>query len=92
MAAVVPMEVRRERNERLRILSQKKKYHFVQPFYGQKMEVLWEHSGNPGIMTGYTPNFIKVSAPFNPDKINTLEDVVLGEYQVAEDVFSLAFG
>lgn len=92
MVAVVPMEVRRERNERLRILSQKKKYHFVQPFYGQKMEVLWEHSGNPGIMTGYTPNFIKVSAPFNPDKINNLEDVVLGEYQVAEDVFSLTFG
>ena len=57
MKNVVPMEIRRERNESLRILSQKKKNYFVLPFTGQKFPVLWENTNDPSIMSGYTPNF-----------------------------------
>lgn len=92
MSGVVPMEVRRERNERLRILSQKKKSQFVLPFSGQKMSVLWENSPVPGTMSGYTPNFIKVEAPFQEYKINTLETVLLQDYNVKEDTFTVSFG
>ena len=92
MPGVVQMEVRRERNERLRILSQKKKSQFVLPYSGQKMSVLWENSPIPGIMSGYTPNFIKVEAPFQENKINTLETVLLQDYNVKEDTFTVSFG
>jgi threonylcarbamoyladenosine tRNA methylthiotransferase MtaB len=92
MKDVVPMETRRERNESLRILSQKKKNHFVLPFSGQKFPVLWENTNEPSIMSGYTPNFIKVEAPFQENKINSLEEIILNEYNVSEDSFSVSFG
>jgi threonylcarbamoyladenosine tRNA methylthiotransferase MtaB len=92
MKDVVPMETRRERNESLRILSQKKKNHFVLPFTGQKFSVLWENTNDPSIMSGYTPNFIKVEAPFQENKINSLEEIILNEYNVSEDSFSVSFG
>ncbi|MBP6694913.1 MAG: tRNA (N(6)-L-threonylcarbamoyladenosine(37)-C(2))-methylthiotransferase MtaB [Saprospiraceae bacterium] len=92
MKNVVPMEIRRERNESLRILSQKKKNYFVLPFTGQKFPVLWENTNDPSIMSGYTPNFIKVEAPFQENKINTLEEIILDQYNVSEDSFSIAFG
>ena len=82
MKNVVPMEIRRERNESLRILSQKKKNYFVLPFTGQKFPVLWENTNNCEIMSGYTPNFIKVEAPLQENKINTLEEIILDQYNV----------
>lgn len=88
----VPMQVRRERNERLRILSQKKKNYFVEAFVGNSMPVLWEHSQIDGLMSGYTPNFIKVEGPLAEEKINTIEWVTLENYKHEEDSFSIAFG
>lgn len=80
MVDVVPMEVRRERNEMLRILSHKKRIAFTEPYINTTRNVLFEHSKDPGLMTGFTDNYIKVSMPLRPDLINTIHPVQLLEF------------
>jgi threonylcarbamoyladenosine tRNA methylthiotransferase MtaB len=83
MEDAVPMEVRRQRNEMLRILSQKKRYAFTEPFIGQTREVLFEHDKNPELMSGYTDNYIKVLLPLQADLINKIGKVTLDRYDHA---------
>jgi threonylcarbamoyladenosine tRNA methylthiotransferase MtaB len=73
----VNMEQRRERNEMLRILSQKKKTAFTNPFLGSTRPVLFEHAKEDGMMSGFTDNYIKVSLPFEASLINTIREVRL---------------
>ena len=77
LPGVVDMAVRRERNDRLRILSEKKRAHFYKSFEGQSRKVLFEHSKDKTTMSGFTDNYIKVSLPFDASMINTLEVVNL---------------
>lgn len=73
----VPMEIRRRRNETLRILSQKKRLAFIEPHFGSVREVLFELSGTDGIMHGFTDNYIKVSLPLDEKLINQISKVKL---------------
>jgi threonylcarbamoyladenosine tRNA methylthiotransferase MtaB len=59
----VPMHKRRERNEMLRILSEKKRRAFYQQFMGEKRPVLFEKSKRTGFLTGFTDNYIKIEMP-----------------------------
>jgi threonylcarbamoyladenosine tRNA methylthiotransferase MtaB len=77
MSDIVPMEVRRERNEKLRILSHKKKLAFTEPFLGTIRPVLVEYSHDTEIMTGFTDNYIKVTLPKDETLVNTVVDVKL---------------
>jgi threonylcarbamoyladenosine tRNA methylthiotransferase MtaB len=77
MTNVVPMEVRRERNERLRILSQKKLRNFYSKFVGEKRKVLFEHHTDNKYMSGFTDNYVKVILPKNEYCINTIKEVSL---------------
>lgn len=77
MSDPVPMDIRRERNEMLRILSQKKKMAFTRPYIGTVRKVLFEHSKDEDIMSGFTDNYIKVSLPKSEAMINTMADVRL---------------
>lgn len=74
---VVSMEVRRERNEMLRILSQKKKMAFTEPYLGSVRKVLFEHAKDENLMHGFTDNYIKVSLPKDESLINTIAEVKL---------------
>ncbi len=80
MAEVVPMEVRRRRNEILRILSQKKRMAFTSPFLGTVRSVLFEHSKGDNMMSGFTDNYLKVSLPMDASLINKIENVELIEW------------
>ncbi|MCP4440681.1 MAG: tRNA (N(6)-L-threonylcarbamoyladenosine(37)-C(2))-methylthiotransferase MtaB [Aureispira sp.] len=71
MADVVPVHIRRERNEMLRILSEKKKRYFYNQHIGEERPVLWEAKNIKGKMTGFTDNYIKVAVDYNEDLINT---------------------
>jgi threonylcarbamoyladenosine tRNA methylthiotransferase MtaB len=73
----VPMEERRRRNEMLTILSEKKRWHFYEQFTGQERLVLFEHSAEPGKMSGFTDNYIKVETPLDEALINTIAPVKL---------------
>lgn len=74
---VVPIELRHERNKRLRILSQKKKKAFYQSQLGETAQVLFEADDNGGVMHGFTENYVKVKTPFDESLVNTIRDVKL---------------
>ena len=77
MEGVVPMHIRKERNARLRDLSEKKMNYFTEQHLGQTRAVLFEQSEKKGMMEGYSDNYIKVSVPFNEDWVNKIVNVIL---------------
>lgn len=56
----VPVQIRRERNEILRQLSEKKKHFFYHSHLRNTRPVLLEHDGNDQQWCGFTDNYIKV--------------------------------
>jgi len=72
MSHAVPMSKRKERNKMLRILSEKKSQAFAVAYSGQSFEVLFESENKSGFMFGYTPNYIRVTVPFQESWINQL--------------------
>jgi len=74
----IPIHIRRERNEMLRILSEKKKRHFYSQYIGQTRTALFEVSKNKDLMSGFTDNYLKIELPYNPEMINELGQVRLG--------------
>jgi threonylcarbamoyladenosine tRNA methylthiotransferase MtaB len=67
----VPMAVRRERNEQLRILSEKKRRAFYAQHLGQTRQVLFEAAESPeGTMSGFTDNYLKVTVPYRAELVN----------------------
>lgn len=65
----VPMHTRRERNEMLKILSDKKKRHFYGQHIGSNRPVLFEHHKNEDYLTGFTDNYVKVLVPQSDELI-----------------------
>jgi threonylcarbamoyladenosine tRNA methylthiotransferase MtaB len=76
---------RKQRSEKLHILSEQKKEAFYKQFKGSQALVLWEghtdktefHGDTPQYMYGYTENYLRIRAPFNAAKINTVENVTI---------------
>lgn len=68
---------RRRRNKMLTILSDKKRRHFYAQFLGQTREVLFEEHKVEGLMSGYTDNYIRIEAPYDPALINERGQVLL---------------
>lgn len=81
MKQSVPMNVRKERNKKLRMLSQKKKEYFYRQHAGTIRPVLIEGQAKDGRLYGFTDNYIKVDVPAHADIINTLQEVTIGPYQ-----------
>jgi threonylcarbamoyladenosine tRNA methylthiotransferase MtaB len=78
MGDVVPVNIRRQRNEALRNLSLKKKQQFYQQHLGTTRQVLFEKSKKEGMMTGFTDNYIKVELPWDADLANQISEFDLG--------------
>ncbi|MDE6105548.1 MAG: hypothetical protein K2F84_00445, partial [Bacteroidales bacterium] len=74
--AYAPAE-KEERSRRLHRLSDAKKAAFYERFAGQTAAVLWESERLGDEMLGYTENYLRVAAPYDATKINTLETVRL---------------
>ena len=77
MAEVVPMETRNKRNKMLRILSAKKRRAFYESQLGYQGTVLVEAEQKKGRMYGFTENYVKVSLPYNENRVNTLHPIRL---------------
>jgi len=77
MDGIVPVNVRKERNKRLRILSEKKRKHFYDAHLHTTRPVLFEAENDGGYMYGFTDNYIKVAVPFNAGLVNTIAPVEL---------------
>ncbi len=73
----VPMKVRNERSQMLHMLSEKKRRYFYEQNIGRKATVLFEKDVQEGLMEGFTENYIRVVAPYDPLLINELQNVQL---------------
>ncbi len=79
MEDVVPMNVRNQRSKMLRILSEKKKRAFYEENLGKTFQVLFEEDIEDGKMHGFTENYIRVRAKYDPVLINEIKTVTLTE-------------
>lgn len=77
MDGVVPKKVRSKRSKMLRGLSVKKRRAFYESQIGTKRTVLFESENKEGYIHGFTENYVKVKAPWNPELVNTLHQVQL---------------
>ena len=74
---VVPVKERQERSKMLRILSEKKKRLFYESNVGREAFVLFEDDVDHGMMHGFTENYIRVQAKYDPVLINEVKKVQL---------------
>lgn len=79
MLEIVPVQKRRERNEILRMLSDKKRRAFYQNHLQTQQKVLVEAKQIEGKMYGFTENYIKVALDYDVSLINSLVDVQLNQ-------------
>ncbi len=77
MDGVVPKNVRSKRSKMLRGLSVKKRRAFYESQLGAVRTVLFEGENKEGYIHGFTENYVKVKAPWNPELVNTLHAVEL---------------
>lgn len=89
MDNVVPVHIRRERNEMLRILSEKKRRHFYEQYESTQQVALIEGKNVDGKMTGFTQNYIKVAIDYDEALINQLIPVQLEKLTHREDELML---
>ncbi|RZJ18760.1 MAG: tRNA (N(6)-L-threonylcarbamoyladenosine(37)-C(2))-methylthiotransferase MtaB [Acinetobacter sp.] len=90
MKGKVTGSTRFDRNKMLHILSDKKRRAFYQSQIGSTAQVLFEDDQKNGYMHGFTKNYVKVKAKYDPVMVNELKNVKLielladGEVEVAE--------
>tara|TARA_B110000046_G_scaffold19935_1_gene18906 strand:- start:2793 stop:4127 length:1335 start_codon:yes stop_codon:yes gene_type:complete len=79
LSGVVPKSVRSKRSKMLRGLSVKKRRAFYESQIGKKRTVLFEGENKEGYIHGFTENYVKVKAPWNPELVNTFHGITLTE-------------
>ena len=79
----VPQFMRNQRVEMLRILSEKKKQAFYRNYLGTCRPVLFEAEEKGNFMFGFTDNYIKVKAEYDPLMVN--EVVAMNLEHINED-------
>ena len=77
MEEVVPKNIRSKRSKMLRGLSAKKRRAFYESQLDSSRTVLFEGENKEGYIHGFTENYVKVKAPWNPALVNTLHNVQL---------------
>ena len=82
MDGVVPDAVRAKRSKMLRGLSAKKRNAFHESQLGKEKTVLFESDNKQGYIHGFTENYVKVKAPWDPVLVNTLHKVKLTKIDV----------
>ena len=82
MDGVIPDEVRAKRSKMLRGLSAKKRNAFYESQLGKEKTVLFESDNKQGYIHGFTENYVKVKAPWDPALVNTLHKVKLTKIDV----------
>lgn len=82
----VQSRISTERVERLEELSAKLNRRFAERFLGETREVLFESTNHNGIMYGYTDNYLRVAAPYDASKVNTICPVRLDAIDTNGDI------
>ncbi|MDH4461712.1 MAG: tRNA (N(6)-L-threonylcarbamoyladenosine(37)-C(2))-methylthiotransferase MtaB [Flectobacillus sp.] len=74
---VVPQSKRSERSKMLHILSDKKRRYFYEQQLGKTFTVLFEEDIEDGQMQGFTENYVRITAKYDPLLINETKQVQL---------------
>ncbi|RWY54183.1 tRNA (N(6)-L-threonylcarbamoyladenosine(37)-C(2))-methylthiotransferase MtaB [Mucilaginibacter gilvus] len=77
MTGTVPGSARADRSKMLHILSDKKRRAFYETQLGKADEVLFEGDIKDGFMHGFTRNYVKVKAKYDPVLVNEIKTVHL---------------
>jgi threonylcarbamoyladenosine tRNA methylthiotransferase MtaB len=77
MPESVPGSQRADRSKMLHILSDKKRRKFYEENLGKDATVLFENDIENGMMHGFTENYIRVTAKYDPVLVNELKHVKL---------------
>lgn len=83
LGGVVPQEEKHRRVGELTTISDAKTAAFAAAAVGQTRPVLWEQAARGGMMQGLTDNYLRVLAPYDPARINTVSRVRLGEHDAS---------
>ncbi len=75
-----PVAERKKRSNILHLLSDKKTKAFYESQKGKTSPVLWESRHNGENMLGFTNNYVRVERSFDKNRVNTVEEVKLGEW------------
>ena len=86
MADSVPGSKRTDRSKMLHILSEKKRRAFYTSQLGKQVEILFEADQKEGFMHGFSRNYVKVKAPYDPLLINEIKNVQLSNIAADGDV------
>ena len=73
---VVPPTESNRRSDILHRLSEQKTKAFYAANYGRQVCVLWESRNDKGQMAGFTENYLRVTAQYDPNKVNTFETII----------------
>ncbi|QCR22132.1 tRNA (N(6)-L-threonylcarbamoyladenosine(37)-C(2))-methylthiotransferase MtaB [Pontibacter sp. SGAir0037] len=92
MEGKVSIKERNRRADMLRILSEKKKRYFYEQNIGREFNVLFEEDVKDGVMEGFTENYVRVAAKYDPVLINETKHVRLtginpGNLMEAEETY-----
>ncbi len=86
MAGEVDRHERHLRVQQLQQVSDRRLAGFMKGYEGSVRPVLWEHPlpDNPGMMHGHTDNYIRVTAPLQPELLNTVVMTRLKDRDMSE--------
>jgi threonylcarbamoyladenosine tRNA methylthiotransferase MtaB len=77
LSGSVPKNIRAERSRMLHILSEKKRRKFYEQNLSNEAEVLFENDIEDGMMHGFTGNYIRVTARYDPLVVNEFKKIIL---------------
>jgi threonylcarbamoyladenosine tRNA methylthiotransferase MtaB len=86
MSGTVPGSTRADRSKMLHILSDKKRRAFYETQLNKAEEVLFEGDIKDGFMHGFTRNYVKVKAKYDPVLVNEIRTVHLTQISPDGDV------
>ena len=86
MPGAVPGSTRADRSKMLHILSEKKRRAFYESQIGRTEAVLFEGDIKEGFMHGFTRNYVKVKAKYDPILVNEIRNVQLTQISSDGDV------
>ncbi len=75
----VPFEIRKERTNRLRKLSETKRAEFHTKKLGQNVKVIFEHTNYDGMMKGFSSEYIRVKTKYDKALVNKFVNVKITE-------------
>ncbi|NLI71321.1 MAG: tRNA (N(6)-L-threonylcarbamoyladenosine(37)-C(2))-methylthiotransferase MtaB [Bacteroidales bacterium] len=79
----VPIKERKRRSNLLHKISDKKTNAFYEKQIGKHANVLWENKRDAGFMYGFSENYVRLKRPYNKALINTFENVVISNDNIA---------